>query len=565
MRIDWTQTLIGSPFGPDVSAVPGVIAARMGAVMAACLAMGAAIALAPLRDATIPAELLGLAGLLLGFSAGLIAASRFGFRGAALFGVLALPFLAVAGSSAVVMLGVLALVGFDLIAGRGLPRRQALAVGFASAAILPLGGFASGFAIGPILVLLTAWVPVVLQCRTAFVQEAEMPVSSPIDDAARLGAIVSALADGTRRLPLVTDIVGNIDPRNGFDAHLAGELFPEGSLMEAVLIADRVSLLTALSAAIHKSEASGPLVLRLRRGPTGAGYPMPPRFSPVTASVHPVSAGEGRAIVILDLSDEANVALPPEKSLVERPDAQSQAGGHDLPRHLPNEMIDRAIHDCAAPFNAGLGFLEMIADPRLAPRDIATYREFAAEAHEAITEAHRNTVLLAHWLRLETSGGPGEQRETTPVRLVHDAIRNLNLRDASEQGLVNVTVADDLPSLRVMDIRAARFAVEVLVRFGHLGPQCDLGVMRSGDDLVLDARRRGVAEPGVEDALQRVLEIAAHRPGSLEIEAPGEDHRRLLLAGVFAGANRNGAKSPAAESSGNGGAAEDADRLKLVS
>jgi hypothetical protein len=535
MRIDWTQTMIGasacaeraqatrSGLAGDSAVVP-FAQTRLAGILAVCGLFGLSIVSMPWRgSATTLPEILALSGFLLAHVAGLVGAARLGWLAGAGAMVPALAFPLFAGVPAQGLATLLMLIVLDIVALHGAEtrnRRQVLAAVLAAALLAlayPLFGRAGSA--GTMLVL-AALVPVLV---TAFATRRR----SVGDDAvaagreiARLTALFHASADEGARALRVTDGVGRIDTETGAQpGHDA--LFPEGSVVTATLIADRVHLLDALSRAIHRRERTENLLLRLRREPVGAGYPTPPRYEAMRCAVYPVPGIPDRAVVALDLAGEAGAAMPPATAM---PDAA---------------LLARALHDGTAPFNAGLGYLEMIADPRLAPQDRTAWRDYAAEAHKAITEAHRNTLLLGRWMqRLRMPEAPVDAVEIAPARLVQEAIRGLHLREALDRGEIRLVEEEPLPMVMV-PLATARFAVEVLLRFAQGEPRSEVRLARQGRDLVLACRVLGEAaadtpaDAGGIDAFQHLLEAAASA-GNLHFD--GEEsgrERRLSLTDAF--------------------------------
>lgn len=536
MRIDWTQTMIGSSAllheadqdqtgkAGDRAATPFALT-RLAGLLSVSTLIGFSIASMPWRGsvATLP-EILALSGFLLAHVAGLLSAARFGWRKAVTSMALALPFAIFAGLSVQVLAALSVLVVLDGVAthvAAGRSRFAAIApAGVAIFVALASLGFARTGTGGAMLVL-AALVPTLATAVLCLARREENKVELAQTEIARLNALLQASAEGGTRQMLVTDIVGTLDPlaAKGFEQHLHAEMFPEGSVVAATLIADRVQLLNALSRAIHSGERTESLRLRVRRDPAGAGYPMPPRYDAVDCAVYPMPGVADRAVVALGVSGAMASDAAPVVATSGLPDAA---------------VLARAMHDCTAPFNAGLGFLEMIADPRLAPRDIATYRDFAAEAHKAISEAHRNSVLLGRWLRqVRAAEEPVEMAEIAPARLVQDGIRGLNLRDAVDRGELRVIEAESLPVAAVSLVRA-RFAVEVLLRFAQGQARSEVRLSRQGHDLVLTCRAIGEdADDVAVDAFQDALEKAASTGNLHFTAAEGGRERRLLLTDAF--------------------------------
>lgn len=538
MRIDWTQTLIGSSASPQEpsahhaggSESGGIFeASRLAGVLAASTFVGLAIITMPARGATAAlADILGLSGLLVAHVVGFSILGRSGVRLAAMSALLAYPFAIAGGASAPVMiaLALLLLLDVALSATRAGAHRIAVMSSVAVAgfvALATLAFAAPGWGGGMLLV--AALVPI---SATAFLRLRRPVVAAkPLAEIelARLTALLTASTRGGARQAMVADIVGALDKGGSFGDRLAAEIFPEGSLVAATLIADRVLLLNALSRAIHAGEATENMAIRLRREPVGAGYPAPPRYDAFACAVHPMPGVEGRAVVTLE------AAAAPIPNIVPGVAAREVA-----PPGGPNAaLLARGLHDCNAPFNAGLGFLEMIADPRLAPRDIATYRDFAAEAHKAISEAHRNSVLLGRWLRNAQAVREKDEAvaDIAPGRLVADAVRVLNLRDAVERGEIRLVEEGALPLAR-LSLVAARFATEALLRFayGHHGSV--VHVAQIGHDLVMTCRLAGSEPEDMRmDGFQQALEVAAEAFGTVRFET-GTGERRVVFAGAFA-------------------------------
>lgn len=540
MRIDWAQTLIGSSAPPQEpsahraggSESGGIYeASRLAGVLAASTLVGLAIITMPVRGATVAlADILGLSGLLVAHVVGFSILGRFGVRLAAMSTLLAYPFAIAGGASAPVMiaLALLLLLDVALSATRAGMHRIAVMSCFTVATFVAAATLAfAAPGMGGGMLVLAALAPI---SASAFLR-LRKPVAEVKPQAelelARLTALLNASTRGGARQTLVTDIVGALDKSGGdsFGDRLAAEIFPEGSIVAATLIADRVLLLNALSRAIHAGETTDNIEIRLRREPVGAGYPAPPRYDAFACAVHPMPGVEGRAVVTL----EAAAAPVPKAApgLVAR-DLEPLAG--------PNAaLLARGLHDCNAPFNAGLGFLEMIADPRLAPRDIATYRDFAAEAHKAISEAHRNSVLLGRWLRNAQAVHEKDEAvaEIAPGRLVADAVRVLNLRDAVERGEIRLVEEAGLPLAR-LPLVAARFATEALLRFAFGHHDSVVHAAQIGHDLVVTCRLAGSEPEDMRvDGFQQALEAAAEAFGAVRFEA-GAGERRVVFAGAFA-------------------------------
>jgi hypothetical protein len=529
MRIDWAETLIGvngSDDDPAAGLRADLVAARLAGILAASLAIGLAIALFPARGALATRlDVLALAGVFIaniGAFLMLGRAFRPGLQPMTCLPLLALPFALMAGVDLPILaaLGVISMLDIAVsLEARG--RRIRLAAA-GLGGLVAIAAFAGAPSPGAAGLMIAALAPLVWLAISAFAPRASQDRRAD-DGIAHQALLGIALRDARRHLVL-TDIVGTIETRSeaGFGTALAGAVFPEGSIVSATLIADRVALLNALSRAIHNGESVEALELRLRLEPAGAGYPSPPRYVAHRVSIYPVARGDARAILAFE------PAVEDERPLVQ-----------DVATTTDSATLARVLHDCNAPFNAGLGFLEMIADPRLAPRDIATYREFAAESHKAVTDAYRNTVLLGRWLKLSENRAAHlrESAEAVPQRLVNDAVRALNLRDAEDRGELRISVEEGLP-LAQLPVGLARFALEVLLR-GALGmAPARITVSREGADLVVACRAvAGHRPPAEDDAFQNAIETAVSGEGALiAFASAGPDERTLRFTGAFAAA-----------------------------
>lgn len=556
MRIDWAQTLIGSSISandgsaghvgettaPERAAVAlgALSGARLVGVLATMAFVGLAIAALPLRGSTTTfSDILALSGLLVANVLGFLVLGRYGSRGIVLsagVGLLALPFAIAAGVSVPIIAALALLVILDgaMMLMTRWSRRigpVALAIGacFALAGIL---GFSEP-RFGDAVLLAAALGPIAAMALTRIDDPLVSASRRSEAETARLSALLSVMMPDAERQPFVTDIVGTIDWGNeaGFRQHLVAELFPEGSIVSATLIADRVILLQALSHAVREGKSSESLSIRVRREPIGAGYPMPPRFEPFHCAIFPMPGVADRAIVTLRPADE---------------DADNKIQNGHPASGQDTALLARALHDCTAPFNAGLGFLEMIADPRLAPRDVVTYRDFAAEAHKAISEAHRNSVLLGRWLRMQNMGADDAAQcvEMAPARLVSDALRALNLRDATERGEIRVDDHAPLPAAR-LPLDAARFGVEILLRYALSSAASTISLARAGSDLVVSCRIHDDKEhPARPDAFQLALEARAAAMGAGSFASAEVGERHLRIAGAFCGIEEGGPSVP---------------------
>lgn len=533
MAIDWTQTLMGTsafadPAGGDAAtaadAAPRLAGARLLGVLVGSLAMGLSLATLPFRGlAEILPEWIALSGVLAASVCGFVLLNRPNpvTRIAGLFsGLLVLPFAAIAGNEPQV-LALLALLGaaLGLADWLVLNRRSGPARLVAGMAVLAtLACFLQWpLTLAAVAPAMACTLPLAIAaCRRPAPEEANLPARDEGARLRRLEALQAMVLRGSPRQVLVLDQVGAIDTggESLFRRHLVETHFPEGSVVAATLIADRVPLLQALSRAIHQQEASGDMHLRLRRDPAGAGFPVPPRFDAYCCRVEPLAGEPGLAAFVFEPAE----AVAPSAAPATRVDGA---------------LVSRALHDSIAPFNAGLGFLEMLADPRLAPRDQASWHDFAAEAHKAISEAHRNTHLLGRWLRIGQDEA-SEPADILPSRLLSDAARTLNLRDALDRGLIRLEAPAGMPAAR-LPLPAARFAVEIMLRRAMALAGSSLEWLREGADLVLVCRDAPEAGPRPVDPLERALCQALAREPGIGFSAVDGRTLSLRFAEAYAG------------------------------
>lgn len=526
MTIDWTQTLMGNSAlaihgGSGLAA--SLAGRRLLGVLAGSLAMGLSLATLPFRGLTdVLPEWIGLSGVLAASVCGFVLLSRERpvTQMAGLFsGLLVLPFAAFAGVefTIIALLSLLAaalgLADWLALQQRPVPARLVAGTAVLAAIACFLQGPLDLASVAPAMAMA---MPLAL---AAFRQP---PVAAPVavpDPGRRLGrleALNGLLVRDAARQVLVVDQVGGLEAAGEapFRRHLLEAQFPEGSIIAATLIADRVPLLQALSRAIHEGQPTEGLALRLRRDPAGVGFPMPPRFDRYACAVAPLPNEPGLAAFLFEPADSAAAEAPPA-------------------RKVDSALLARALHDSVAPFNAGLGFLEMIADPRLAPRDPASWRDFAAEAHKAIGEAHRNTHLMGRWLRA-IQDGPDEQADILPHRLLSDAIRALNLRDAQDKGLLAVTAPAGLPAAR-LPLPAARFAVEIMLRRAMAREGARLEWLREGPDLLVVCHGAPSGEALPVDPFEAALCQALADESRIGFSGSGRQDLTLRFAGAYAG------------------------------
>lgn len=525
MPIAATQRLTGSILlQPAQSARPqaSLVAGRLAGILAAAGALGLVFALFPLRTpAGTRADGLALACVLvvlgLGYAAAMLKPSA-----RRLLPLLTLTALPVALLWQAVPLAALAFAALVLIAAAveasllGKARRLALPLGaLAVPALVALAVFSRQP--GAVLAGLSLLVPALVAAHLAF--KGTTPVVRPEADEpqALLPALLHAALACESRVLAVTGLTGVIDAALTPDAEPLLTRFPEGSLVEATLIADRVGLMQLLSQAAH-GKAPGAMTLRLREGPGGAGYAGALAYAPVQLRAFALPERADRVAVVIETAvPGAPASLAPRQAAA--------------PSHLA-----RALHDSMAPFNAGMGFLELVADPRLAPRDFNTLHDFAAEAHKAMVEAHRNAVLLGQWLRLSQDEAYANQRsEATPRRLLTETLRLLNLEEMERRGDLRVDPAFDAPVSFLMPINVVRFALAGLLRFGLGAARIDLELSEEAGDLVITLRRSEMPDHHhAPDAMQKGVEDAAAQAGNLLFEPAGEGVRRLCLSRVAA-------------------------------
>ena len=540
MQIDWTQTLLGSD-GTQTDgktldrnrdtvhghSVLAMRAGRVAGILVAVLLFGLSIATLPLRglETALP-DILAMSGLLVANVIGFGLVFRLGARGIipAILALGLVPLLAMrTGIGGWGMAALLALIACEFCVIQCMKRvknRHAHVVLMALIGAVAMIGAVMVFPspVGLVLMLgiaipglvstinalgMVAHAPGFLNADHALSDQHAAPHDTITSLDARSMALLGVAINSRPGVHLMVDSVGAIDP-------VMTTLFPSetvaassaeaisASLIDRVLIADRLPVLQGLSQAIHTGKASMGLTVRLRMSPIGAGYPAPPRFEPHRCDILPASGVAGRAIVMLEpceaqASSETTIPVGSGRGQVEA------------------DVMARAMHDCVSPFNAGLGFLEMLSDPRLAPHDLATYQSYAGEAHRAITEAHRNTVLMGRWLKLTQQDGQAVTESVSPVDLMQDAIRGLNLANREER--VELRIEPGLASSRIQVVPdAIRFAMQVLVR-GALtrvpeGEKLRIAMASSADDVSINVQTGTMPAPQA-DLFQAALEQAA--------------------------------------------------------
>jgi hypothetical protein len=502
-----------------------LVAGKLAAILLGACALGVVFALFPIRaPAGTRADLLAVALVLAvqGLAYALGVARQ--FVSSLLMSLLAVPLLALARPEPLALGAFAALAVLCCLLEFAVLRRQRRLVAPLAALVLPtlvaLGVLAPSFGIiaaGLVMAmapLASAFLPV---SRLASIPEEA--TSTPRD--AALPALLAAALSPEGRVVLVCDTMGLVDKALTPARPEAAQPFPGGSLTEATLIADRVALLQMLAQTAREGRASKAVVLRLRQGPLGAGYPAPGHFESCQLRAFPLPGYPGRAAVLIE---------------AEAYDTARQVAHVATPQPRNTALLARALHDGLAPFNAGLGFLEMVADPRLAPRDFTALHDFTSEAHKAMCEAHRNSVLLGLWLRLTQDEAHAATRgETGARRLFTEALRLLNLEDMEKRGDLVASESFDNGQSYALSLHAARFALAVLLRFGLGAAHVDLDMKEEGADLLFIIRRKEGGEHAVAvDTFQQALEQAAMTRGECVFEAAGQGARQLRLCAVAA-------------------------------
>jgi hypothetical protein len=527
MRIDWNQTLLGhdgrifagaTGESPETRALGPALAGRMAGLLAAVLFLAVLVVLAPLRPELgwRMGDLIPISGLLvlqvLAFAL-LRRAPRSGlvfFAPMALLQVLLVvglgaPLPVVAGAGLLILCE---LVGLHLLfAGRSLSARGLFALGLAGVA----GGLFAGNGHGPLaflvigmavpaltmLALAPASAPVALEITPPADRPAE-----PFSDHA--GLVLAVNSTGM----LATDLDGVHQDRLS-----AAARWPHASLIDALLVIDRPALLQALSRAIQDGAATPGLVLRLRQD----NHASDGRFVERALSVEPAPGYPGLALVALGAEIEAGAPID-----------------DPTPARADPALVQRALHDVVAPFNASLGYLELIADPRLAPRDLASYRHYAEQARAAMLEAHRNTALMSRWLKLLALPAGSEREPVDMVRLAQDAARFVLAAEGSEGRVTVRGEPGEAPAQ--LSAEAARFAIAVLLRAAlqeNAGHKLEISISTLGSDIRIRLSRAdgGPLATGREDMFQMALEQAAMTASRARFGAD-ETERCVTFRGV---------------------------------
>ncbi len=536
MRIDWTQTLLGQDGriasaaarneSAESRALSIALAGRMAGLLGAVVFLALLVVLAPLKPELgwRAGDLVALSGLLVLQVVGFALLRRGPEPALTLFAPMALlKVLLVAGLEAPLasILCAALVAGAEylgtrlLFAANNRNARHIFAAGLGAA----VTGLIFSASQGPLVLMLIGMaVPMLTMLALA---PANSPLLDSVEPAPRGMALSEAPFPDHKGLVLAVDSTGALatDLETGRFAWLAAAAsWPYPSVIDALLVIDRPALLQALSRAIHQGEATPKLTLRLRQDAVAGGG----RFMDRELSVAPAPGMPGLALVALGCDvEEAPVA----------PEAEPRVSTDPA-------LVQRAMHDAVSPFNASLGYLELIADPKLAPRDLASYRHYAAEARVAMLEAHRNTALMGRWLKLLTGPAAPAREQVDVVRLAQDAVRFVLAAEGGETRVTVLGEPGDAPAELPGD--AARFAIGVLLRAAlqdQPGQKLDLSVTQTGADLrvIISRADGGALGGGQEDMLQMALEQAA--TGACRAIFSLEDgQRRITFRGVATGA-----------------------------
>jgi hypothetical protein len=533
MAIDWTKTLMGQDGriaegeGQD-HAWSTVMAGRIAGLLGTIFLLVASIALLPwsLGQGTALEGWIIVSIVLVVHVIGFAALQKFranGWRTMAALSILEIAMVKAAGAPGLVVLAAIGMLAGDraatfmLIHGRS--RWQAMAV-LALGLVAGFGGVASVIpradTAGLLLILA---IPSLTMLPLLLAKNSQMERSDRLSR--RREAAIREKALMELALPLmVVDVTGQFEPvgkDGGFESHLLRSP-ADGSLADATLVVDRPQLLQALSKAIHDRVPTRGLSLRLRD------------LDPV--QVAPLFIARQVSILPLDdMPDHALVMVADQPV----PASRSEETGSLLAR-ADSALIQRALHDATAPFNASLGYLELMADPALAPRDLASMRHYAGEARNALLEAHRNTNLMGRWLKLISGASSRQPEQQDLVRLAGDAARLVGLTDQSGVTLHWDSPPSGVPVELVAD--AGRFALAVLLRPLAMDAAAKanirISLRSSGPDLLVVARlseAAGHAKPPGEDMFQMALDQAAARALPARFSA-GPLERRLVLTGL---------------------------------
>lgn len=528
MRIDWTQTLLGpeGQLGADDAAegarLPArtiLLAGRMAGLLGAVLILVGAIAASPLMG-SIGArmeEMLAVSGLLVVQVIAFAIARHIRTKGLlALAALCGLQILLAAGLSVgpAMLVAIAGVVAAEQVAIAMLLRdRRPIAAGFCLAGVMAGAAVMLMAVVEPVAGALVAGIAIpslaMLPLMIARGRRLAPQGAKPSSLAALLDVALSRFPGPV----LIVDGVGavqQLEQQAMFAEHLRAAALPGGSLTETLLVVDRPVLLQALSRAIHDQLPSENLTLRMRDF-AGAG-----QYGPKLCSIWPVAGLPGRALVL--------IAGQPEEKAVFHENVATQAGDQAL--------IQRAMHDAVSPFNAGLGYLELIADPRLAPRDLASTRHYAQEARSALIEAHRNTALMGRWLKLLTASQQMQRERVDLTRIASDAARIFTSAEGDAE-LIEIEAGTGNVHAEIAG-EAARFAIGVLLRGAlRASDAVRIKITSSGNDAVIRVCPVGAATNTHlgEDVFQMALEQAAQGFAPVRFTQGAGEHS-LVLRGV---------------------------------
>jgi hypothetical protein len=451
---------------------------RLAGALLGMVLLAGTLALAPLFGLTqVTQPLFAFAGLLLGNVAVIALERCLPARGDSPSPIALFPlsFILVFAASSGVSLGVFGvlvlLVSCDLILHLAVQRQRALH-------LMELGMIAGASLVAALAGLVLAWpdgaaclliggvyLPVLLGLliQSSMVMRAEQGQG---DTLIVQGAFLKAALHGQPATLAVVDRAGMIETAttgHGMQcANISPLLAPGQCIADAVMVADRVPLFHAISEGIHTSRVTEGVLVRLREVMPAEGYKQPPRFFAHHVSIMPVEGLAGRVMLSL---------IPaPDEDAAEKPVAV--------------HLSARAVHDFVSPFNAGLGFLEMLADPNLTPQDGAITRQYAAKAHEAVMRGYHNAILLARGIACADHQADGTPHTPPqPVgQVLRDAVQALARSDMAGNRLILATKGLDSYALRNPD--AVRLAIQIMLRSGlHAAP--------AGESLILEARQDG--------------------------------------------------------------------------
>ncbi|MGL5447919.1 MAG: hypothetical protein ACRDBL_11475 [Rhabdaerophilum sp.] len=531
MRIDWTQTLLGPEGQLGVEEATGaqrlsvrtiLLAGRMAGLLGAVLIVVGAIATSPLMG-SIGArmdEILAVSGLLVVQVIAFAIARNTGSKGIlALAALCGLQVLLVAGlnTGPAMVLAIVGLVVAEQIAiAMLLQDRRRIAAGFCFAGLIAGATALVMTIVEPVAAALVAGIAIPSLAMLPLTFVSGRKLAPQVGKSSSLAALLDVALSRFPGPVLIVDGVGAVqqaEQQAMFTDHLRASAAPGGSLTETLLVVDRPVLLQALSRAIHDQLPSENLILRMRED-ADAGH-----FGPKLCSIWPVAGLPGRALVL--------IAEQPEDKTSPLENSATQLGDQAL--------IQRAMHDAVSPFNAGLGYLELIADPRLAPRDLASTRHYAQEARSALIEAHRNTALMGRWLKLLTVPQPMQRERVDLARITNDAAR---IFTSAEGDAAAIEIEAGVASVHAeIPGEAARFAIGVLLRGAlRLGKTIQISITSSGTDAVIRVCPVGkatMAHQG-EDVFQMALEQAAQGLAPVRFIQNLGEHALVLRGAVVA-------------------------------